>query len=132
MDSNGQPVAFMPGGSTLSTVDLAALIHAGYVDAAVLQPAYVTPSGDFAHWTTAGAPGLFPPSSAVELASCSGRVIAMLPHTDGDGAPAIVDSHSLPLDGVGCVAMVITDAAVFSITGCRPDPSRGCAGLDRG
>ncbi len=117
VDSNGQPAAFIPGGSTLSTVDLAGLIHAGYVDAAALQPAFVTPSGDFTHWTTAATPGLFSPSSAVELAACSGRVIAMLPHTGGDGSPAIVDSHTLPLDGVGCVGTVITDAAVFSITG---------------
>ena len=116
VDSNGQPVAFMPGGSALSTVDLAGLTHAGYVDAAVLQPARVTPAGDFTHWTTGATPGLFSPSSAVELAACSGRVIAIMPHTDGDGSPAIVDSGSLPLDGAGCVGMVITDAAVFSIT----------------
>ncbi len=117
VDSDGQPVAFMPGGSALSTVDLAGLIHAGYVDSAVLQPAQVTPAGDFTHWTTGATPGLFSPSSAVELAACSGRVIAMMPHTDRDGSPAIVDSGSLPLDGAGCVGMVITDAAVFSITG---------------
>ena len=117
VDSNGQPVAFIPGGSALSTVDLAGLIHAGYADAAVLQPAQVTPAGDFTHWTTGATPGLFSPSSAVELAACSGRVIAMMPHTDRDWSPAIVDSGSLPLDGVGCVGTVITDAAVFSITG---------------
>ena len=117
VNSDGRPVAFIPGGSALSTVDLAALIHAGYVDAAVLQPARVTPAGDFTHWTAGETPGPFSPSSAVELASCSGRVIAMMPHTDRDGSPAIVDSHSLPLDGAGCVGKVITDAAVFSVTG---------------
>ncbi len=116
VDSNGQSAAFMPGGSALSMVDLAALIHAGYVDTAVLQPARVTPAGHFTHWTTVGTPGLFSPSSAVEWAACSGRVIAIMPHTDMDGSPTVVDAHPLPLDGVGCVGTVITDAAVFSVT----------------
>lgn len=116
VDSDGRPAAFMPGGSPLSVVDAAALIRAGYVDAAVLQPARVNPSGDFTHWTTAGSPGLFSPSSAVDWAAGSGRVIAMMPHTDRDGSPTIVDTNPFPLDGAGCVEMVITDAAAFSVS----------------
>ena len=117
VNSDGQPAAFMPGGSPLSLVDAAALIRAGYVDAAVLQPARVNPAGDFTHWTTAGSPGLFSPASAVDWAAGARRVIAMMPHTDGDGSPTIVDTHPFPLDGAGCVGMVITDAAAFSVTG---------------
>ena len=116
VDSDGQPVAFMPGGSPLSLVDAAALIRAGYVDAAVLQPAQLNAAGGFTHWTTAGSPGLFSPASSVDWAAGAGRVIAMMPHTYEDGSPTIVDATSFPLDGAGCVGTVITDAAVFSVT----------------
>ena len=116
VDSDGQPVAFIPGGSPLSLVDAAALIRAGYVDAAALQPARVNTAGDFTHWTTAGSPEVFPPASAIDWAAGAGRVIAMMPHTDGDGSPTIVDTQPVPLDGAGCVGTVITDAAVFSVT----------------
>ena len=117
VDSNGQPMVFSPGGVVLSLVDVAAMIRGGHVGTAVLQPARVGPSGDFTHWTTAGTPGLFSPASAVDWASGAGRVIAMMSHTDPEGFPNIVAEHLLPLDGVGCVDMIITDAAVFSITG---------------
>ncbi len=117
MDSDGRPVEFIPGGSPLSLVDAAALIRAGYVDAAVLQPARVNPGGDFTHWTTAGTPGLSSPASAVDWASNARRVIAMMPHTDRDGSPTVVDTNPFPIDGAGCVSMVITDAAVFNVTG---------------
>jgi 3-oxoacid CoA-transferase A subunit/3-oxoacid CoA-transferase B subunit len=115
VDSNGQPVVFSPGGVVLSLVDVAAMIRGGHVGTAVLQPARVRPSGDFTHWTTADTPGLFSPASAVDWASGSGRVIAMMPHTDPEGFPNIVAEHPLPLDGVRCVDMIITDVAVFSV-----------------
>ena len=116
VDSNGQPVVFSPGGVVLSLVDVAAMIRGGHVGTAVLQPARVRSSGDFTHWTTAETPGLFSPASAVDWASGSGRVIAMMPHMDPEGFPNIVAEHPLPLDGVGCVDTIITDVAVLSIT----------------
>ena len=117
VDSDGRPAVFLPGGAVLSLVDAAALIRGGYVGAAVLQPAWVSPTGDFTHWTTAETPGLFSPGPAVDWASGPGRVIAMMPHTDSDGLPNIVAERLLPLDGVGCVDVIITDAAVFSVAG---------------
>ena len=116
VDSNGRRVVFAPGGVALSLVDVAAMIRTGYVGTAVLQPARVGPSGDFTHWTTAYTPGVFSPASAIDWASGSGRVIAMMPHTSPEGLPNIVGETRLPLDGVGCVDTIITDVAVFSAT----------------
>ena len=116
VDSNGRPVVFAPGGVVLSLLDMAAMIRGGYVGTAVLQPARVGPSGDFTHWTTAYTPGVFSPASAIDWASGSGRVIAMMPHAGPEGSPNILGETRLPLDGVGCVDTIITDAAVFSVT----------------
>ena len=114
--SNGEPVVFLPGGSPLSTVDAAAMIRGGRVDVAVLEAAQVTPGGDFTHWTTAKTPGLFAPASAVDWASGARRVIAMLPHTSPDGASNLVSQSQWPLDGIGCVDLIVTDIAVIRVT----------------
>ena len=114
VDANGQPATLNPGASLLSTVDLAAMLRGGHIDTAVLQPFQVNAAGDFIHWTTAAAPGLFPPGNAVDLAAAR-RVIAMLPHTGADGSPNLV-SAALPLaDGRCCVDLIVTDVAVIQV-----------------
>ena len=114
-DSDGQPTALTPGAALLSSVDLAAMLRGGYIDTAIVQPFQVNAAGDFVHWTTAAAPGLFPPGHAVDLAAGARRVIAVMPHTGADGRPNLV-SAALPLaDGRRCVDRVITDAAVIRI-----------------
>lgn len=114
VDANGQPAIPNPGASLHSAVDLAAMLRGGHIDLAVLQPFQVNAAGDFIHWTTAAAPGLFPPGNAVDLAAAC-RVIAMLPHTGADGSPNLV-SAALPLaDGRRCVDLIITDAAVIRV-----------------
>ena len=116
VDSNGRMVEFMPGGAALSTVDVAAMVRGGHVATAVLQTAQVTASGDFTHWTTAAAPGLFPPGSAVDWAAGAGRLIGIMSHTGPENAPNIVADSSLPVDGKSRVCLIITDAAVIRVT----------------
>ena len=115
VDSNGRPVEFLAGGVAMSTVDVAAMVRGGHVTTVVLQPAQVTASGDFTHWTTAAVPGLFPPASAVDWATGAGRVIAMMPHSNRESSPNIVAQSSLPVDGSKSVALIISDLAVIRV-----------------
>ena len=82
LDSEGRTAGFVPGGVSVSTVELAAMVRAGYVDTVVLQPGQVAAQGDFTHWTTSATPGLFAASWASEYASGPARIIAVMPHTD--------------------------------------------------
>ena len=116
VDSNGRMVEFMPGGAALSTVEVAAMVRGGHVAAAVLQPAQVTATGDFTHWTTAAVPGLFPPGSAVGWSAGTERLIGMMHHTGPGNAPNIVAQSSLPVDGNFRIGLIITDAAVIRVT----------------
>ena len=116
VDSDRQQVAFLPGGTVLSTIDAAAMVRGGHVAAAVLQPAQVTATGDFTHWTAAAVPGLYPPGSAVDSAAGADRVIGMMRHTGPGDAPNIVTQSSLPIDGAGRVRLIITDAGVIRVT----------------
>ena len=113
--ASAQGAATGPGSAVVSTVELAAMARAGYVDAAVLQPAQVGADGGFCHWTSAATPGLLPPASAVELACGAGRVVFMLPHTAPDGQPNIVAQCTLPIDGVASRGVVITDIGILNI-----------------
>ncbi len=104
-----------PGGSLLSTVELAALARAGYSTAAVLQPAQVSADGGFCHWTSEATPGLLPPGPAVEMAANAGRIVFMLPHTTTDGQPNIVPQCTLPIDGTVTRGVIVTDIGVLII-----------------
>ena len=101
----------------LSLADAAAVTRGGYVNLAVVNADRVDAAGSFAGRISAAHAGLNPPGNAVDLAANAGRVIAMLLHTDDDGAPRIVGNLGAPPDGVGCVSTIITDAAVIEVDG---------------
>ncbi|MCI0859328.1 MAG: 3-oxoacid CoA-transferase subunit A [Chloroflexi bacterium] len=117
LDAGGQGVAVLPGGTIVSAVDYWAMVRGGHVNTAVIEPAQVSSTGDFSHWTTAATPGLFSAAGAVGLGDGPGRVIAMMPHSGPGGAPTLVDQCAFPVDGAGCVSLIITDVAVFIIDG---------------
>ena len=115
VDSSGRAVALLPGGSVLSLIDAAALVRGRNADLAVVQPSQVSAAGDFTHWTTAATPGVSAPASAVDLAAGAGRMVAMMSHVSDEGTPNIVVQCAYPVDGLGCVALVVTDVAVMRV-----------------
>ena len=118
--ASAQGAATSPGSAVVSTVELAAMARAGYVDVAILQPAQVGADGGFCHWTSAATPGLLPPASVVELARGSDRAIFTLPQIATGGQPNIVERCTLPIDGVVRRGIVITDIGVLSIDESGP------------
>lgn len=117
VDSSGQGAIIKPGGTFLSAVDLAAMLRSGQVATAVIQPGWVTPGGDFAHWTTSANPELSAAGAAADLASGAGRVIAMMSHSAPDGRPNIVEHGAIPPDSADCVDLIVTDVAVIRVEG---------------
>ena len=115
VDPEGKSVALVPGGSFTGVVDIAGILQGGHTDLALLQPAQVDATGDFVHWTTAATPDLFAPGPAVDMAYGAARVVAVMPHQSAEGRPNIVGRCSLPVDGVGQIDLIITDAAVINV-----------------
>ena len=115
LDANGGSAPMAPGGAFSSVVDAAAMLRGGHVGLAVIQAAQVSAQGDLVHWTTAATGSLAAPGPAVDLASGAGRVIALVPHNGADGSPNVIPDCTMPVDGVGCVSLIITDIAVLAV-----------------
>lgn len=115
VDSGGAAAVILPGGSFIGVVDVTGIMRGGRLGLAVLQPSQVSSKGDMVHWTTAVTPGMFAPGISVDLASGASRTVAMLPHTRPDGTSNIVEEIRLPVDGVRCVSLIVTDIAVLAV-----------------
>ena len=115
VDAGGNAVAMLPGGSFTGVVDVAGILRGGHTDIAVLQPSQVSASGDFVHWTTEETPGVFASGSAVDMAYGASTVVAVMPHQYPGGRSNIVGQCDVPVDGVGRVDIIITDAAVIKV-----------------
>ena len=115
VDAGGNSVALLPGSSLTGVVDIAGILRGGHTDIAVLQPSQVSADGDFVHWTAEATDGLLAPGSAVDMAYGAAMVVAVMPHRYPGGRSNIVETCSLPVDGVRKVDIIITDAAVIKV-----------------
>lgn len=116
VDGSGQPAGITRGGAVVGAVDVAAMLGGGHVDLAFVEAAQVSTQGDFVHWTTAETTNLAAPGFAVDLASGARRIVALMTHAHEGGISRIHETCSLPVDGVRCLAVIITDISVIRIT----------------
>ena len=116
VDASGAPAEIIPGGVAVGTVDTAAMLSGGHVGVAFVEAAQVSARGDFVHWTTAETLSLAAPGFAVDMASGARRLVAVMTHAHDGGISRIHQQCSLPVDGTGCVSLIVTDIALIGIT----------------
>ena len=110
------PVTELPGAAYFHHADSFAMMRGGHLDVCVLGAFQVSAGGDLANWST-GAPDAIPAvGGAMDLAMGAKQVLVMMTLFTKTGAPKLVPACTYPLTGVGCVARVYTDHAVFEIT----------------
>ncbi|MBZ5739468.1 3-oxoacid CoA-transferase subunit B [Nocardioides mangrovi] len=111
-----QPVTELPGSSYFDSAESFAMMRGGHLDVCVLGAFQVSAGGDIANWHT-GAPDAIPAvGGAMDLAIGAKQVFVMMTLFAKDGSPKLVPSCTYPLTGVGCVARVYTEVAVFDLT----------------
>lgn len=114
-NAGGFPVTLNPGGSYCDSSMAFAMIRRGKIDLTVLGSLQVSQKGDLANWIVPGrkVPGM---GGAIDLAQKAKKVIVLMGHCDKHGRPKIVEKCTLPLTAKGCVDLIITEMAVFSVT----------------
>jgi len=109
------PVTALPGASYFDNAISFGMMRGGHLDVCVLGAFQVSVTGDLANWHT-GAPDAIPAvGGAMDLAIGAKQVWVMMDLLTKEGASKLVSACSYPLTGVGCVARVYTDHAVFEV-----------------
>ncbi len=116
INAGGQFLQAVPGMSFFDSAEAFAMIRGGHIDLTVLGALQVSASGDLANWFLPSR-GVGNVGGAMDLAVGAKRVIVAMEHSDRSGGSKIVSECTFPLTAMRCVSLIVTDVAVFELTG---------------